>query len=134
MTNLKNNSFNQNNDKFENHKNDGYYLGKYVEKWYQRAWRPSMAFVYMILCIIDYGVRPFINYYEKNKQHDLTKIVKEIKEISDPMVQIKLLEYNSKEKFEPILNEFVHLAFGAILGISAFSRNEEKKKNREREE
>jgi hypothetical protein len=110
----------------EKDKKEKYYFGKYVEKWYQRAWRPSMAFVYMTLCIIDYGVRPFINFLEKNRNNDLTKIVREIKDINDTMVQIKLIEYESEEKFKPILNEFVHLAFGAILGVSAFSRGREK--------
>ena len=91
-----------------------------IEMWYQRSWRPMMAFVYMMLCILDYGVRPVINYYQ-TKILDLPAVVSAIQPL-EPIVQIEILNTYKTERFSPILTEFVHLTFAAVLGIAAFSR------------
>lgn len=101
-----------------------YKLGDYTEMWYQRSWRPMMAAIYMLLCILDYGVRPMINYYQSTN-FDLAKVVQTI-EILEPAVQIEILKFSQTETMEPILTEFVHLSFGAILGVAAFSRGSSK--------
>ncbi|MEM4260718.1 MAG: hypothetical protein QXG00_05770 [Candidatus Woesearchaeota archaeon] len=97
----------------------------YTEQWYQRSWRPMMAFVYMILCILDYGVRPLVNYMIYKKSNDLSEIVSIIEDL-DSAVQIKIIDLMKEETIKPILSEFVHLAFGAILGVAAFSRGQRK--------
>ncbi|MEM5877621.1 MAG: hypothetical protein QXF12_01950 [Candidatus Aenigmatarchaeota archaeon] len=94
---------------------------RYSEQWYQRSWRPMMAFIYMLLCVLDYCVRPMINYIAHKKTYDLPEIVHTIKDL-DSVVQIKVLEVSKEDVIKPILPEFVHLAFGAILGVAAFSR------------
>lgn len=97
----------------------------YVESWYQRSWRPMMAYLYLFLCFLDYGVRPAVNYY-LFKQFNLVQVVSTIKEL-DPTVQVQIIEVlRHDEAIEPILSEFVHLAFGAILGAAAFTRGQEK--------
>lgn len=96
----------------------------YAERWYQRAWRPSMAFIYMMLCVLDYGVRPMVNYFQA-KEYDLPEIIMNITDL-DPAVQVQVLSQSKQNVIDPILSEFVHLAFGAILGISAFSRGASK--------
>lgn len=97
----------------------------YTEQWYQRSWRPMMAFVYMMLCILDYAVRPAINYIVYRKSSNLSETVSIIKDLDAP-VQIKVLEMAKEDTIKPILTEFVHLAFGAILGVAAFSRGQRK--------
>lgn len=103
---------------------DSYELGDYAEKWYQRMWRPTMAAIYMLLCILDYGVRPMINYYQA-KDVDVIEIVQEIKDLQ-PSVQMQIIEQSRQDYIDPILTEFVHLSFGAILGVAAFSRGAHK--------
>lgn len=103
---------------------NGYQLGDYAEKWYQRMWRPSMAAIYMLLCVLDYGVRPMINYYQATEV-DVIEIVQEIEDLQ-PSVQMQIIEQTRQEYIPPILTEFVHLAFGAILGVAAFSRGSQK--------
>ena len=102
----------------------GYNLGDYAERWYQRMWRPMMAGIYMFLCVLDYGVRPMINY-AFSKQFNLAETVFIIKDL-EPTVQVRILDNSKQVLMDPILTEFVHLAFGAILGIAAFSRGSEK--------
>ncbi len=104
---------------------DGSKFIVYTEQWYQRSWRPMMAFVYMLLCILDYGVRPMINYIIYKKSNNLAETVSIIKDL-DSVVQIKIIELIKEETLKPILSEFVHLAFGAILGVAAFSRGQRK--------
>lgn len=101
-----------------------YQFGDYIEKWYQRGWRPMMAAIYMLLCVLDYGVRPMINY-AFSKQYNLAETVFIIQEL-DPSVQAMALTQSKQVLIDPILTEFVHLAFGAILGVAAFSRGSEK--------
>lgn len=98
--------------------------GDYVEMWYQRTWRPMMAAIYMFLCILDYGIRPMINYYQSTT-FNLAAIVETIKPL-EPIVQIEVINAAKQETITPILTEFVHLAFGAILGVAAFSRGSAK--------
>lgn len=94
------------------------------EKWYQ-TWRPAMAYLYMILCIGDYIIRPAVNY-KSNRDFDFTKAVESVKGL-DSGVQVGAIGLLKDKGFiSPILNEFVHLAFGAVLGISAFGRNQER--------
>ena len=93
----------------------------------QKYWRPSMAILYLFLCLLDYGVRPVVNQYYANK-FDLSATVEAIQPL-DPAVQVKALEIAARnEIWPPILNEFVHLAFGAILTAAATTRGLEKMK------
>jgi hypothetical protein len=81
--------------------------------WISRNWRPYMAVVYIIICILDYIIRPSINYYEARK-FDLGHEVQYLVQL-EPTAQMKTIEIlSSGETIPPILPEFVHLAFGAI--------------------
>ncbi len=93
----------------------------------QKYWRPAMAILYLFLCLLDYGIRPVVNQYYA-KQFDLAITVQAIKPL-ESAVQIKALEIAARnEIWPPILNEFVHLAFGAILTAAATTRGLEKMK------
>lgn len=84
-----------------------------------------MAVLYLLLVFLDYGVRPVVNQVYANK-FDLSATVEAIKPL-EPVVQVKALEIAARnEIWPPILNEFVHLAFGAILSASAATRGFEK--------
>ena len=95
------------------------------DNFFQKYWRPAMAGLYMLLMILDYGVRPLVNQWHAN-EFDLATTVESIAPL-DPSVQVKALDIASRnELWPPILNEFVHLAFGAILTASAATRGMEK--------
>ena len=97
------------------------------DNFFQKYWRPAMAGLYMLLMILDYGVRPVVNQYYAS-DFDLSVTVEAIAPL-DPAVQVKALDIASRnELWPPILNEFVHLAFGAILTASAATRGMEKMK------
>lgn len=99
----------------------------YYERFYQRIWRPAMAFLYMAINAVDYIIRPAVNYYYMSKV-DLTEIVMKVKDL-DSAIQLKILDIISHGgAIPPILPEFVHLSFGAILGVAAYTRYQEKKR------
>ena len=95
------------------------------EGFVQRYWRPAMAILYLIMCTLDYVVRPLYNEIF-TAEFNAIKIAQELKglEISVQMAALEIAA--AKENWGPILNEFVHLAFGAIIGAAATTRGLEK--------
>ena len=98
---------------------------KTKDSWYQKTWRPATAGVYLLLCVIDYVIRPLINSAIQ-KNFSLVDVVSEIINL-DPSVQVQILEtMSSMGTIPPILHEYVHLSFAAILGGAAWTRGQEK--------
>jgi hypothetical protein len=95
------------------------------ESAFKQYWRPAMAILYLLLCFLDYAVRPIVNELSA-KNFDLAETVAVIQNLN-PSLQVTALEIASThEKWPPILSEFVHMAFGAILTGAAITRGMEK--------
>lgn len=94
------------------------------EGWMTSYWRPAMAFVYMAICIFDFIVMPV--YTEKNnlKFDRAVELVRTLPEKD----QVLALQVLTKESiWNPITlkeNGFIHIAFGFILGIAAWTRGQ----------
>lgn len=77
-----------------------------LETWFNRKWRPAMAWSYMIICLFDFIVAPVL--------------------WSLLMAQNK---GNITEAWSPLTLQgagLFHLSMGAILGVTAWSRGQEK--------
>jgi hypothetical protein len=75
--------------------------------WIQTKWRPATAVVYLVICIIDFVIFPvlwFLFLYTIDS--------------SDKTVAWDPLTLKGAGLF--------HLSFGAILGVSAYTRGQEK--------
>ncbi len=77
------------------------------EHWLQVKWRPISAMVYLIICLFDFVIFP--------------------------VIWAMFLQYSGSPKFIEAWNPLTlqgaglfHLSFGAILGVSAFTRGQEK--------
>jgi hypothetical protein len=75
------------------------------EDWMQKKWRPAMGWMYMIVCMMDMVLFPVL----WNLAQVLTK---------QPIIQWNPLTLQGAGLF--------HLAMGAVLGIAAFGRTQEK--------
>lgn len=75
------------------------------EAWLKSRWRPLMAYVYMIICVFDFVIAP------------LTRIWLSIYTNTD------LVPWQSLTLSEGGL---FHLSMGAILGVAAWTRGQEK--------
>lgn len=75
------------------------------EDWMQKKWRPAMGWMYMVVCMMDMVVFPII----WSLAQTLTK---------QPITQWNPLTLQGAGLF--------HIAMGAVLGIAAFGRTQEK--------
>lgn len=79
------------------------------EDWFYRKWRPGMAYLYMIICAFDFVLGPIL----------FTVVQSDV----SALVQWSPLTMKAGGLF--------HVAMGAILGVTAWSRGQEKMKNME---
>ena len=75
------------------------------EDWMQKQWRPAMGWMYMLTCVTDFIVFPV-----------LWSILQA--STKQPLTQWQPLTLQGAGLF--------HLAMGAVLGIAAFGRTQEK--------
>jgi hypothetical protein len=75
------------------------------EDWMQKKWRPAMGWMYMIICTLDMGVFPVAWSLLQVFTHQ-------------PITQWSPLTLQGAGLF--------HLAMGAVLGIAAWGRTQEK--------
>ena len=78
---------------------------KKEEHWVKAYWRPAMGWLYMLICLVDFVVFPAISMFIPI----LTKI---------PYVAWQSLTLSN--------GGLIHMAFGAILGVAAYGRTQEK--------
>lgn len=99
-----------------------------LENRFKKYWRPIAAYVYLGICIFDFAGMPL--FMEMKNQEVNTQAFAEIRTL-EPNVQIKALEQLDlgRAEWKPLTLQggaLFHLAFGAILGVSAWTRGNEK--------
>ncbi len=76
------------------------------ETWFNKRWRPAMAWSYMLICLFDFIVAPILwSILQASQKGNVT------------------------EAWTPLTLQgagLFHLAMGAILGVTAWSRGQEK--------
>jgi hypothetical protein len=79
------------------------------EDWMQKRWRPAMGWMYMMVCIFDFIIFPIlwavIQFWENSVANDAFR-------------QWSPLTLQGAGLF--------HMAMGAVLGVAAWSRGQEK--------
>jgi len=78
---------------------------KQNDTWMKTRWRPGMGWLYMAICFFDFIMFPILSM----TIHVITKT-----------------KYVPWESLTLSNGGLIHLAFGAILGITAFGRTQEK--------
>lgn len=76
------------------------------ETWFNKKWRPAMAWSYMVICLFDFIIAPILwSILQTTYKGNIT------------------------EAWQPLTLQgagLFHLAMGAILGVTAWSRGQEK--------
>lgn len=76
------------------------------ESWLQTKWRPITAMVYLVICIFDFIIAPVLwTFVQSHYSGSIT---------------------NQWQPLTLVGSGLFHMAFGAILGVSAFTRGQEK--------
>ena len=82
---------------------------KKEEDWMQKKWRPAMGWMYMVVCVFDFVLFPIlwaiVQFWETSPADDAFR-------------QWNPLTLQGAGLF--------HMAMGAVLGIAAFGRTQEK--------
>lgn len=82
---------------------------KETEDWMQRKWRPMMAVMYMVVCIFDFIIFPIgftiVQFWETQAANDA---------------------FRQWQPLTLVGAGLFHMAMGAVLGITAWSRGQEK--------
>ena len=81
--------------------------GKEKEDWMQQKWRPAMGWMYMVVCICDFVVFPV-----------LWSMLQALGNHGHVETQWSPITLNGAGLF--------HMAMGAVLGIAAYGRTQEK--------
>ena len=86
-------------------------LQKQDEHWVRAYWRPAMGWLYMVICIFDFIIFPLFAMIQP--------LIMKSFGIASP---------SYKEWVSLTLSNggIMHLAFGAILGVAAWTRGQEK--------
>jgi hypothetical protein len=75
------------------------------EDWMQKKWRPAMGWMYMIICTLDMAIFPVL------------------------WSLLQVLTHQTVTQWNPLTLQgagLFHLAMGAVLGIAAWGRTQEK--------
>lgn len=103
---------------------DPNYGGTVEEGWMKSYWRPAMAFVYMAICVFDFIIMPVWVQKTEIKPTQAVELVRKLPEKD----QVAALTILTKDQYwNPITlkeNGFIHIAFGFILGIAAWTRGQ----------
>jgi hypothetical protein len=92
------------------------------EKWFVKYWRPAAAWVYLGICVFDFVVMPA---YHLQSQGTLDRIVEVSMQLRQEDRLNAIVQLSRKTTWEPITlvsNGMIHLSFGAILGVAAWTR------------
>lgn len=102
------------------------------EPWYKKTWRPTMAFIYLLICLFDFVLAP--TYIEmQNSKDQLTEQLAKINEFdkfSESIQQEIVKSLTETREWKPLTLQgggLIHLAFGALLTGAAITRGLEKK-------
>ena len=103
---------------------------KHLEHGFKKFWRPIAAYIYLAICVFDFMAMPL--YVEIQNRQVNVEAFEEIRQLQDKDVKLKALEQLDlgSRNWTPLTlsgGGLFHLSFGAILGVAAFTRGQEKK-------
>jgi hypothetical protein len=76
------------------------------ETWVQNRWRPALGWSYVMVCLFDFIIAPLLwGYFQMD--NGITPVT-----VWEPLT----LQYNG----------LYHMAMGAVLGVTSWSRGQEK--------
>jgi hypothetical protein len=93
-----------------------------------RSWHVFAAYVYLFICLFDFVLMPAFYEFAHKVASDQVVIAEALKFAPDAQVTV-LQMLRQSAKWTPLTlgeNGLFHVSFGAILGVSAFARGNER--------
>ncbi len=92
------------------------------EKWFVKYWRPCAAWTYLAICVFDFVAMPIYTARTNLKLEQVIQVTKELREEDRLAAITTLLKKNNWEPLTVAESGMLHLSFGAILGVAAWTR------------
>jgi hypothetical protein len=92
------------------------------EKWIVKYWRPCAAWIYLSICVFDFVLMPIYTARTNLKLEQVIQVTKELREEDRLAAITTLLKKNNWEPLTVAESGMLHLSFGAILGVAAYTR------------
>jgi hypothetical protein len=92
------------------------------ERWFVKYWRPAAAWIYLAICVFDFVAMPL---YHLRSQGNLDRIVEISMQMRPEDQASTLVHLSRKTPWQPLTlgdGALFHIAFGAILGVAAWTR------------
>jgi hypothetical protein len=89
------------------------------ESWINAYWRPIAAITYLVICICDFIILPWIFGLKSPSPHEIAIAVRGL----DP--QVAAVIASPHPQWQPLTlmgSGLFHIAFGAIVGVTAWTR------------
>lgn len=96
------------------------------ESWIAENWRPAAAIIYLVICLFDFVLAPTFMFLTRETTDHLVGVL--ARSHLDVAVQTILVQ--PRAAWVPLTLQgagMFHIAFGGILGVSAWSRGTEKR-------
>lgn len=93
-------------------------------RWMRENWRPLAAFIYLLINLFDFIIAPIFMGFTNETTAEFVKSIMGL----DPSVQA-ILANKPNNGWQPLTlmgSGMFHISFGAILGVSAWSRGTDK--------
>lgn len=96
----------------------------------KNSWRPIAAYVYLLICLCDFAVMPvYYTVHSSSRVMDREQVELALR-FKDPTTQLEVLRtIRESGSWQPLTLQqsgLFHMAFGAILGVAAWTRGQEK--------
>ena len=93
-----------------------------TERWFVKYWRPAAAWIYLLICLFDFVLMPL---YVSKTNHTMDEIVTVSMRLRPEDQLNALINLSRKNNWQPLTlaeSGMFHVAFGAILGVAAWTR------------
>lgn len=90
---------------------------------YKKYWRPVTAYIYLLICLVDFMVMPIVYEYNRLSSTEILTIIEHVEE--DKRTQALEIMRSNERVWSPVTTQggaIFHMSFGAIIGAAAFTR------------
>jgi hypothetical protein len=92
------------------------------EKWFVKYWRPCAAWTYLAICVFDFVAMPVYTAKTNLTLEQVITVTRDLRQEDRLQAITSLLRKNAWEPITLSESGMFHIAFGAILGVAAWTR------------
>ena len=92
------------------------------EKWFVKYWRPAAAWIYLSICVFDFVIMPVWHLRSQGNLDRVWELSMRLRPEDQLQAVVQLTRRTSWEPLTLSESGMFHIAFGALLGVAAYTR------------